>query len=179
MNGDDSGRLYREHRAAVLSYLLRRVEEPQDAADLLTEVFLVALRRPGDVPPADDARLWLYGVARRLLANHRRGLRRRAAAVDALAQVIRTQAAAAPEPSAQTLAVIQQLRQMPESDRELITLVAWEGLSPTEAAEVLGLKPGTARARLSRARRRLRASLVAITDDESVHFGVLAKAPTS
>jgi RNA polymerase sigma factor (sigma-70 family) len=152
--------LYREHRAALLSYLIRRVEQPEDAADLLTEVFLVAMRRPDRVPEGGEAKLWLYGVARRLLANYRRGVRRRAAAVDQLAKSLATQAIG-PPPTVETLAVLQQLKLLSIDDRELITLVAWDGLSPSEAARVLGLKPGTARARLSRLRRRLQDGLAA------------------
>jgi RNA polymerase sigma factor (sigma-70 family) len=155
----DVDSLYRQYRVAVLSYLVRRVPEPEDAADLLTEVFLVAMRRPDQVPAGDDAKLWLYGVARRLLANHRRGLGRRDAAVAHLAEVLRTQALSAPAPTAELIAVTQQLRRLSAEDRELITLVAWDGLTPSEAAQVLGLKPGTARARLSRLRDKVRLGL--------------------
>ena len=61
----------------LLSYLERRVADRADAADLLAETFLIAWRRV-DAIPADDqeARMWLYGVARNVLANPRRGVRR-------------------------------------------------------------------------------------------------------
>ncbi|MEV4259420.1 RNA polymerase sigma factor, partial [Spirillospora sp. NPDC049652] len=71
--------LYAENRAKVLGYALRRTGDPQDAADVVAETFLVAWRRLDDVPPGDEARLWLYGVARRVLAGQRRGERRRSA----------------------------------------------------------------------------------------------------
>ena len=167
----DLDALYRRHRGAVLSYLVRRVAEPEDAADLLTEVFLVAMRRPDQVPSGDEGRLWLYGVARRRLANHRRGSGRRDAAVASLAEVLRTQALSAPAPTADLLAVTEQLRLLPAEDRELITLVAWDGLTPSEAAQVLGLKPGTARARLSRLRERVRCGLAEQPVEVSGHAG--------
>jgi len=151
--------LYREHRAAILAYLVRRAAAPEDAADLLAETFIVALRRPEHVPDGAAARLWLFGVARRVLANHHRGVRRRDAAVERLAAVLRIQAAAAPPAAADMIAMRQQLAGLAPDDRELLTLIAWDGLTPTEAAHVLDINPATARARLMRARRRLRASL--------------------
>jgi RNA polymerase sigma-70 factor (ECF subfamily) len=151
--------LYRDHRAAILAYLVRRTAAPEDAADLLAEVFVVALRRADDVPDGSAARLWLFGVARRVLANHQRGARRRDAAVERLADVLRIQLATAPPVAADMIEMRQQLARLAPDDRELLTLIAWDGLTPTEAAHVLDLNPATARARLLRARRRLRAAL--------------------
>jgi DNA-directed RNA polymerase specialized sigma24 family protein len=62
-------KLYREEGRAILEYALRRVEEREDAADVVAETFLVAWRRIGEVPIGEEARLWLYGVARLTLAN--------------------------------------------------------------------------------------------------------------
>ena len=66
-------RLYHENFDALLGYALRRTARPEDAADVVADTFLVAWRRQRDVPPGEQARLWLYGVARRTLANQRRG----------------------------------------------------------------------------------------------------------
>jgi RNA polymerase sigma-70 factor (ECF subfamily) len=159
MSETEIARLYRDHRGAILGYLLRRVTEPEDAADLLTEVFVVAVRRHEDIPPDDSARLWLYGVARRLLANHRRGVRRRDDAITRLGSALRTAAAAQHPPADELVVVRQQLALLSDDDREMLTLTAWDGLTPGEAAQVLGLKPATARARLFRARKRLQARL--------------------
>ncbi|MBX6384794.1 MAG: RNA polymerase subunit sigma-24 [Microbispora sp.] len=60
------------HYADLLAYVRRRTESPEDAADALAETFATAWRRIGDVPAGPPARLWLYGVARRVLANGRR-----------------------------------------------------------------------------------------------------------
>ncbi|WHP17872.1 RNA polymerase sigma factor [Cellulomonas sp. ES6] len=76
----------RTHRP-LLAYALRRVSDPADAADVVAETFLVAWRRLDDVPAGEAARPWLFGVARRVLANHYRGERRR----DALADRLRDQ----------------------------------------------------------------------------------------
>jgi RNA polymerase sigma factor (sigma-70 family) len=169
MNDQQFEKLYRGHRDAILAYLLRRVTNAEDAADLLTEVFVVAVRRGDDVPRDDATRLWLYGVARRLLANHRRGLRRHDEAVARLADELRTMAAAVPAPAAELIVLRQQLATLSADDRELLTLTAWDGLTPMEAAAVLGLTPTTARARLFRARRRLQARLASIEDPSDDH----------
>ena len=69
--------LFDSHFRELLGYALRRVGSPEDAADVVAETMLVAWRRIDEVPADGTARLWLYGVARRVLANHRRGQVRR------------------------------------------------------------------------------------------------------
>lgn len=158
---DDAGgsRSCTKHTAArVLGYALRRVERPEDAADVISEVFVIAWRRLDEIPAGEDARLWLYATARRVLANHRRGERRR----HALAERLRIELARSPavsrldrEPSA----LIEAFRRLSDGDREVLALEGWEGLNAAEIAVVLGCSPNAARIRLHRARRRLRARL--------------------
>ena len=69
--------MYVSHFDAVLGYALRRTDRAEDAADVTAETFLVAWRRLAHVPTGTETRPWLYGVARRVLANHRRGDHRR------------------------------------------------------------------------------------------------------
>lgn len=69
--------LFEAHSGAVLSYARRRAPRPDDAADVVAETFLVAWRRLAEVPAGDEARAWLFGIGRRVLANQRRGDRRR------------------------------------------------------------------------------------------------------
>ena len=150
--------VYWANSAAILGYVLRRTASPHDAADVIAETFLTAWRRLDAVPPGDGARLWLYGVARRVLANHRRGERRRTAANDRL----RAQLTAGYEPPLYTgelAEVAAAFRTLPEPDRELLALVAWEGLDPGQVAAVLGCSRNAARIRLHRARRRLASAI--------------------
>jgi RNA polymerase sigma-70 factor (ECF subfamily) len=159
--GDAAGRehfelLYRAHVRSLLAYALRRVDQPEDAADVVAEAMLVAWRRQADVPTGDGARLWLFGVARRVLANHRRGVIRRNQLGDRLRKELRRlivpDHAAAVEAS---LVVRAALDEMSQFDREVLELTAWEGLEPHEVAVVLSISPGTVRSRIHRARRRL------------------------
>jgi RNA polymerase sigma-70 factor (ECF subfamily) len=76
--------LYGECHGPVFGYVLRRTENPDDAADVIAETFLIAWRRLDEIPLREQRRLWLYGVARRVLANHRRGQRRRSSLADRL-----------------------------------------------------------------------------------------------
>src|SRR3954468_13578086 len=69
--------MYDANYHRLLGYAVRRTETEQDAADVVAETFTTAWRRLDDVPPGDEARQWLYGVARRALANQRRSERRR------------------------------------------------------------------------------------------------------
>ncbi len=142
----------------ILGYLLRRAASPEDAADMLAETFLAAWRRLDDIPPGDQARLWLYGVARHVLANYRRGERRRSA----LAARLRADIVASyqpPEHTGELARIAAAFRGLPEADRELLALIGWEGLDPGQAASVLGCSRNAARIRLHRARRRLAAAL--------------------
>ncbi|MEZ0581219.1 RNA polymerase sigma factor [Nocardioides sp. MH1] len=144
--------LYRATAGEVHGYLRRRVGD--DAADLLSEVYVVAWRRRGDLPGEDLRRAWLYGVARRLLLSHHRGVARTAEAERSVAPPVDDDGERA---EGRAAIVREALAALSESDRELIQLTEWEGLSASEAALTIGIKPGTARVRLHRARGRLAA----------------------
>ena len=153
------GRLYRDQGRAILAYALRRVEDQEDAADVVAETFLVAWRRLGEVPIGDGARLWLYAVARRVIANLHRAERRRTRLGERLAESLRAELATRPAPAGEAAEALRAMGELGDEDRELLLLVSWEGLSPGQAAKVLGVSPLAARSRLHRARRRLRALL--------------------
>ncbi|MFI0791764.1 RNA polymerase sigma factor [Micromonospora rubida] len=149
--------VYAGNFKALLAYALRRVEQPEDAADVVAETFLVAWRRSRDLPPDDEIRLWLYGVARRVLANHHRGGVRRERLGERLRLRITTALAADPGSEVpQRLAVQAALDRLGETDREVLMLTVWEGLQPREVAEVMRVSAAAVRTRLSRARARLR-----------------------
>jgi RNA polymerase sigma factor (sigma-70 family) len=159
---DERRRRFEEVYAAncgpILGYVLRRTDNPDDAADVIAETFLTAWRRLDAVPPGDQARLWLYGVARRVLANHRRGERRRIAANDRLRAQL-TARYQPPEYTGELAEIAAAFRSLPEPDRELLALVGWEGLDHGQVAAVLGCSRNAVRIRLHRARRRLAAEL--------------------
>jgi RNA polymerase sigma-70 factor (ECF subfamily) len=148
---------YRESGTAVLGYALRRSASREDALDVVAETFATAWRRRADLPAApDEVRPWLFGIARWCLANaarsnHRAGrLGQRLA--DSFVDTALPDPSAIHESRAESRLVREALQQLSDDDRELVTLVAWEGLSPSEAATALGLPAGTARVRLHRAR---------------------------
>ena len=162
MDEKEFEQLYAEHWRAVLGYALRRTGSPADAADVASEVFLVVWRRREEVPGRNDFRPWLFGVARNVLLNHRRGERRRERLGTLLLSAVgeqHTDTADVVVDRDQHQVLIAAVRSLPEPDRELVTLVSWEGLSPAEAAVALQMNPVTARVRLHRARKRLRAAL--------------------
>lgn len=149
---------YAAHHGPVLGYVLRRTASPDDAADVLAETFLTAWRRLEDMPGEPQARLWLYGVARRVLANHYRGERRRSALADRL----RADLVAAYQPPLYTgelAEIAAAFRRLPGAEQELLALSSWEGLDPGQIAVVLGCSRNAARIRLHRARKRLAGDL--------------------
>lgn len=150
-------RLYAQHGRAVLAYAVRRASV-DDAADIVAETFLVAWRRLDDVP-AEEARLWLYGVARRALANQQRSERRRQRLADRLRRELPAVLETVPALDAHASVVETALGQLGPEDREVLRLSAWEELTPAEIATVLGVSQVAVRSRLHRARRRLRSAL--------------------
>jgi RNA polymerase sigma factor (sigma-70 family) len=153
---------YREHVESVQRFVARRVSDPHLAADLTADVFLEAIGacaryRPDLGPPG----AWLFGVARNVLAMHVRRRVREARAVsriqgrrlldaDSVQRIVERIDA---EREAREL--WHALSQLEEGQRAVVELVAVDGLTPTEAAAVLGISSGAARVRLHRARHSL------------------------
>ncbi|HZJ04273.1 MAG TPA: sigma-70 family RNA polymerase sigma factor [Nocardioidaceae bacterium] len=148
---DDFETLFQETRAQLLAYFMRRTSQA-DAADLLSETYLIAWRRRTDLPGGDERRLWLYGVARRLLAQHHRTtIRSTTIEVASHAQAV----ADAGRDAHQMMVVRAVLAELSSVDRDLLTLTSWERLTTAEAARVVGITAGAARVRLHRARTRM------------------------
>jgi RNA polymerase sigma-70 factor (ECF subfamily) len=147
--------LYAEHHARVYAYAVSRAGR-QLADEVVSEVFLVAWRRLADVPA--PALPWLLAVARNTACSQFRGsARQRSISAEMRAWVTEAELS---EPDvadavSERLSVLTALAALPEADRELLTLVAWHGLKPNEAARVVGCSTATYFVRLHRARRRL------------------------
>lgn len=144
-------RLFHSHYGPVFAYAARRVGR-DEAGDAAAEVFTVAWRKIRRIP-ADAELPWLYGVARRVIANERRSLRRRG----------RLQAKATTQFAPHRVEhdptdLDGVLGSLPEADREVLMLAAWEGLDPSEMGRVLGCSANAAAVRLHRARARLSAA---------------------
>jgi RNA polymerase sigma-70 factor (ECF subfamily) len=154
---------YRAHVDAVLRFVTRRVDDPHLAADITAEVFYAVIEAAAVYRPERGGELgWLYGIAR----NHIAGDARRRAREDARHQRLagrrllddddiarlehRIDAARAAR------ALYRQMARLPEPERAVLELVAVDGLTITDAAAALGIRAGTARVRLFRARRTLR-----------------------
>nr|MDT0663358.1 RNA polymerase sigma factor [Micromonospora sp. DSM 115978] len=138
----------------VLRYGQRRLGDPEASADLAQEVFVIAWRRRADVPQRSLP--WLYGVARRLLANQWRA--RRAAPellpITDADRLTGDDLFGSDEPGA-TTGIRAAMVTLSDLDQEILRLVGWEELTVSEAARVLGCTGATAAVRLHRARKRL------------------------
>jgi RNA polymerase sigma factor (sigma-70 family) len=148
--------LYAEHYQPVQAYVVRRLAVSADVPDVVAEVFTIAWRRLDDVPAAPADRLWLYGVARRVIGGRHRGMRRLAGLLARLASQVEQSPIEQAQPLQQAdwlLAAMQQLR---PADREALRLVHWEQLSHAEAGAVLGCSANAVAIRVHRAKARLR-----------------------
>lgn len=145
--------MYQSYYGRIAAYALRRTETREDAADVVAETFEIAWRRMATIPVGDAELLWLYGVARRVLANQRRSSLRRKLLVQKVALDLPVSDVDVKVDSSGIL-VKSVLKQMSSSDQELLALAYWEDLSPKEIAVILAISSGAVRVRLLRARRR-------------------------
>jgi RNA polymerase sigma factor (sigma-70 family) len=157
---------YREHVDAVERFVARRIADPHLAADLTAEVFLAAIDAAVSYRPRRGApALWLFGVARNVVnSEFRRAARekqvnarfdgRRLLADD---DIVRAQERIDAEARSRELYAA--LDGLTDAERAVFELSALDGLSATEAARALGIRPVTARVRLHRARHTLRTEL--------------------
>ena len=156
--------LFRAHERAVLAYAMRRTATLADAEDAAAETFAIAWRKLDAIPEAaEEALPWLYAVARRVLANQRRGIGRR----ERLAALLQVRDVPTPHQvgEAQDGPAFQALATLSTADQELLRLVAWEELGNQQIATVLGITPNAVAVRLHRARQRFSANLKSL--DES------------
>src|SRR5690348_14804259 len=151
------------HLGAVTAYARRRGS--RDADGIAAETMTIAWRRLADVPK-DDPRPWLYATARNLLLEEGRKRRRvgSVATTDPLAP--------APELDEIDPQLRRALLSLSALDREALLLVAWEDLTPAQAAKALDINPTAFRVRLLRARRRLRSRLENAAPDAAGHFAM-------
>jgi RNA polymerase sigma factor (sigma-70 family) len=157
---------YRMHVDAVQRFVARRVDDPHLAADLIADIFLAAIDSAHTYSSdRGDPAQWLYGVARNVVAAERRRSARelRAASLisgralvdsDDLADLVERIDA-----EARARQLYEAIGRLSDDDRDLLELVALDGLSVSDAATLLGLSPVAARVRLHRARQLLRARL--------------------
>lgn len=153
---------YREHLEAVQRFVARRVDSPEDAADLTAEVFLAAIHASRDYRGDAAAPLaWLYGIARRVVASHNRSTARALRAVrridarELLDDEATDRIVARIDSQRAVRAVYRSLAGLSERQRAVVELVAVDGLPLVEAAAALGISAGNARVHYHRARRRL------------------------
>lgn len=143
--------LFAQHYGPVFAYCARRIGR-DDAADATSDVFTVAWRKIRRVPGEPKTLPWLYGVSRNVVANHRRSRVRRQR-LDA-----RMAADGGQSWTDQPQGLDQVLTSLSDADREVLMLVAWEGLGPDDLGQTLGCSPNAAAVRLHRARTRLSAA---------------------
>ncbi len=152
--------LFRDFHLAVRDYARRRVRA-ESVDDIVSDTFLVAWRRWEQVP--DDPLPWLLTVARNSIGTELRGEARRLR-LRAKARSGWVESSDRIEPGDSEGRVLSALARLSERDREALTLVVWDGLTPAEAAGVLGEPTTRFRVRLHRASRRLRSALAAEPD---------------
>lgn len=161
---------YREHVEDVQRFVARRVGDRERAADLTAEIFLAVVDsahryRPGRGAP----RAWLFGIARTLVASERRQRGRELAGQSRLRGAPLLDEGDAAEmdaridAGAQSRRLYEAMDRLSEAERAVLELVALDELTLAEAATAAGVRPVTARVRLHRARRKLRAELEAAT----------------
>jgi RNA polymerase sigma factor (sigma-70 family) len=155
------------HHVDVLAYAMRRVDGRAAAEDVVAETFAVVWRRRDVIP--EVPLMWLYGVARKVVANQRRSAKRGVRLRERLAHE-RGDLLRVADPALVVEArenILAALSRLSVSHREVLRLVAWEGVDTKAGAEILECSPIAFRMRLHRARRELQRQLEAGNDDAS------------
>jgi len=153
--------LFDAYAPSIERYCLRRLR-PAAAADATAETMLVAWRRIDQIPPGDDSKLWLYGVARNVVATARRSENRR---LRLDSKIMSMGVAHAEGPETQVVRrtedqeLLEAMERMKPKDREILELRIWDELSRSEVATVLRISEAGVDKRYSRALQRLRRSL--------------------
>jgi RNA polymerase sigma-70 factor, ECF subfamily len=142
-------RLFDAHYWSVRAYVVRRAPS-RAVEDVVADTFLVAWRRLDCI--GDDPSPWLFGVARRLLANQARAERRRGALVARLQSLAPRQSLGWEPPAQMGDGLAAAMAALSAREREALLLVAWEGLDPGRAAQAAGCSAAAFRVRLHRAR---------------------------
>jgi RNA polymerase sigma factor (sigma-70 family) len=142
--------LYEENYERIAAYVLRRTQSAEDAADAVAETFLTAWRRLDDLPQGEQATMWLYVTARRVVANQRRSTERRLRLLDRIRQQPRRE----PEDLDDAGVAAEALSRLRVDDQEILGLIAWDGLAYRQVGAVLGCSENAAKLRAARARQR-------------------------
>jgi RNA polymerase sigma factor (sigma-70 family) len=173
--------LYEVNFRPVQAYAVNRLARPDDVADVVAEVFMIAWRRLADVPPPPSDRFWLYGTARRVIARRYRSASRRHNLLGRLAAEQRPEVQApqrADNPAQERL--LTAIRELKPAYREALLLVHWEQLTYAEAAETLGCSVNAVGIRVHRAKERLRELLGAESGaDRSVPVAIKPNGATN
>ena len=162
--------LYQAYYRPILTYAVRRVAPGEDAADVVADVFTTAWRRIAELPEPPADRLWLYGVAQRVIAGRRRSARRLGRLTARLQADLGTRPPDQLAPDqlapgqpglrdATADRLIAALDRLSPGEREALQLILWEQLSHAEAAQVLGCSANAVTIRVHRAKARLRTEL--------------------
>jgi len=158
--------LYDRTYDRVWAFVLRRLPDEEAAADVVAETFLAVWRRIRDVP--QDPRMadaWVFGTARRMLANSWRGTRRRVRLSDRIRQRPVDVVVNLSSSDESNQAVMQALDTLKPAEREILSLAFWEELDTDQIARILGCTKNAAAVRLTRARKAWRASFEAMHTD--------------
>jgi RNA polymerase sigma-70 factor (ECF subfamily) len=145
-------RAWRSHQSELLRFLHARLRDPAEAADLLQDVFLKALRQGRDFCELSDPRAWLFSVARNALIDHVRGRRTQVDLPDNLATI--DQQLPPVDDLAECLPIV--MERLQPGDRDVLEQCELGAMTQREYAATRGISLAAAKSRVLRARARMR-----------------------
>lgn len=151
--------LIQEQFDGVWRFARRRCATAADADDVTAETFSIVWRKRHELPPDQEVRPWLFGIVRRVVANHRRAEVRRSRLHQRIAERESRQPSECPPFDEGDRTVWAALARLPERDRDLLLMKAWDGLDIADIAMTLGCSRNAVSVRMHRARRRLETAL--------------------
>jgi RNA polymerase sigma-70 factor (ECF subfamily) len=159
---------YQSTYSDVYTFVLRRLRGSRDdATDVTAEIFTTAWRRRDQIPPPPEDRLWIYGVARRVVSRHQRSTLRRLRLLRRLGnEALVSEGSEGSSEAGNRERVRAAMARLRPADRDVLGLVLWEQLSHENAAKVLGCSVNAVALRLHRARKHLRREILISGDQQ-------------
>lgn len=149
--------IYESYNRHVRAYCRRRTSADR-VDDAVADTFLTAWRRIDGVPDGEDALPWLYGVAYKVLSHQWRRRSRKQKLAQKL-QSIGVEQTTAPEELVlvrdESRQVLEALKRLKPTDKEILLMAAWEGMSHSDISAALGINPGAVRQRFYQAKKNL------------------------
>lgn len=154
-------RVWTESGRRIRNFIARRVGRPEEAEDILQDVFYKIQRHIGELGDAAKLYPWVFQLTRRAIIDHYRTKKRPEADSDAILSALRVEPAAGDVEEEVAAWLRPMIEELPAKYRDALLLADLEGMTQQQLAARLGVSLSGAKSRVQRGREKLRALMLA------------------